>query len=78
MNASHDRSRTLAKLPASTIAGDFVPLASMARAAGLCPDAVEVLAQHGITAGIRAGILSVERKYAPAASAVLNQLQAAK
>lgn len=69
--AGNDRSRTPAKAPASTVNGDFIPVTSMTGVGGLRPGEIEVLARHGINVGLRAGVLTIERKYHLSASAVL-------
>jgi hypothetical protein len=64
--AAGDRSRTPAKPPASVNNDDFVSI-------NLRPGEVDVLAQHGISVGIRQGMLSIKRLYEPAALGILQQ-----
>lgn len=69
--AGADRSRTPAVAPTSTQVNDFVAIESLAGIASLRPGEVEHLAAHGISAGIRNGVLSISRKYEPAATGIL-------
>ena len=71
-----DRSRTPAKAPSSTQNGNFspvdlMPVNDMTGVGGLRPGEVELLAGHGINVGLTGGVLTLQRKYHLAASAVL-------
>jgi hypothetical protein len=68
-----DRSRVQAKAPTSDQGNDFVAIESLNGVGALRPGEVEHLAAHGISAGIRNGVLCVTRKYAPAATGIIQQ-----
>ena len=75
ITAGADRTRTAAVMPQSGVAGNFVAVADMSAVVGLRPGELEHLQGHGISVGVVNGVLSVQRKYAPAAQGLIQQVR---
>ena len=71
--AGADRTRTTAKPPVSTVNNDFVAVADMVGVLRLRPGDVERLQNHGISIGVRNGVLCIARQYIPSATGIILQ-----